>query len=93
MDISSGVSLVVGLVACGGVIGTWIKNGRQQAEERGALKKDIESIQKSLNNPNDGLGAISREVSGMKEHCAGVTSRFDQRIMGLEGDRRDRHSQ
>jgi hypothetical protein len=80
-----------------GVIYTIVKNGRsrtkQETELKVELKKDIESIQKSLDDPNDGLGAIRREVSGMKEHCAGITSGFEQRITGLEGDRRDKYSQ
>ena len=80
-----------------GVIYTIVKNGRsrtkQDTELKVELKKDIESIQKKLDDPNDGLGAIRREISGMKEHCAGVTSGFEQRITGLEGSRPDKRSQ
>lgn len=80
-----------------GVVYTIVKNGRsrtkQDTELKVELKKDIESIKKVLDDPNDGLGAIRREVSAQREHCAGVTSGFEQRIMGLEGDRRDKHSQ
>jgi len=79
----------------GGVIYTIVKNGRsrskQDADLKVALKKDIESIQKVLDDPNDGLGAIRREVSAQREHCAGVTAGFYQRITGVEGDIRDKH--
>ena len=78
-----------------GVIYTIVKNGRsrtkQDTELKVELKKDIESIQKVLDDPNDGLGAIRREVSAQREHCAGVTAGFDQRITGVEDDLRDKH--
>lgn len=71
-----------------GVIYTIVKNSRsrtkQDTELKVELKKDIETIQKVLDDPNDGLGAIRREVSAQREHCAGVTSGFEQRITGLE---------
>lgn len=71
-----------------GVIYTIAKNGRGRVkadtELKTELKKDIETIQKRLDDPQDGLGAIRREVSGMKQHCAGVTASFDQRLQGME---------
>ena len=76
-----------------GVIYTIMKNGRsrtkQDAELKVELKKDIESIKKALDDPNDGLGAIRREVSAQREHCTGITSAFEQRITGLEKSRHD----
>ena len=79
----------------GGVIYTIAKNGRsrtkQDTELKVALKKDIDSVQKMLDDPNDGLGAIRREVSAQREHCAGVTAGFEERITGVEGDLRDHH--
>ena len=80
-----------------GVIYSIVKNGRSRTKQdtqlKTELKKDIESIKKVLDDPNDGLGAIRREVSSMKQHCAGVTSGFEQRITGLEGSRPDKRSQ
>ena len=71
-----------------GVIYSIVKNGRsrakQDAELKVELKKDIESIKKVLDDPNDGLSAIRREISAQREHCAGVTAGFEQRISGLE---------
>lgn len=78
-----------------GVIYTIVKNGRSRTKKdtelKVELKKDIESIQKKPDDPDDGLGAIRREISGIKEHCAGITSGFEQRLTGLEGNRCDRH--
>ena len=71
-----------------GVIYSIVKNGRsrakQDAELKVELKKDIEAIKKVLDDPNDGLSAIRREISAQREHCAGVTAGFEQRISGLE---------
>jgi len=71
-----------------GVVYSIVKNGRSRAKQdtelKVELKKDIESIQKALDDPNDGLSAIRREISAQKEHCAGMTSGFGQRISELE---------
>jgi len=71
-----------------GVVYSLVKNGRSRAKQdtelKVELKKDIESIKKVLDDPNDGLSAIKREVSAQREHCAGVTSGFEYRISGLE---------
>jgi len=72
----------------GGVVYSIVKNGRSRAKQdtelKVELKKDIESIKKVLDDPNDGLSAIRREISSQREHCAGVTSGFRQRISELE---------
>ena len=76
-----------------GLAYTVVTNGRsrtkKETELKVELKKDIESLTKKLDDPDDGLGAIRREVTGVKLHCAGVTSGFEERIAGLEKPRRD----
>lgn len=84
MDIASGVSLVVGLVACGGVIGVWIKNGKQQSEERGALKKDVEFLTNEIQSEDHGLTAIKKSVDEQKLHCAKVSTSLSERVKSLE---------
>jgi len=75
-----------------GVIYTVVRNGREHAKQDTELKielrKEIESLRKMLDDPRDGLSAIRHEISSMKEHCASVTSGFEQRIVGLESSRR-----
>ena len=75
-------------VAVIGVIYTIVKNGRSRSkadtELKTELKMEIALIKKTLDDPNDGLGAIRREVSAQREHCAGVTSGFEHRLKGLE---------
>ena len=90
MDIVSGVSLVIGLVACGGVIGTWIKNGKDQSEERGALKKDVEFINNEIQSEDHGLTAIKKSVDEQKLHCAKVSTSLSERVTTLESRPRKR---
>jgi len=75
-----------------GVVYSIVKNGKSRAKQdtelKVELKKDIESIKKVLDDPNDGLSAIRREISSQREHCAGVTSGFEQRLSGLEKEAR-----
>lgn len=84
MDIVSGASLVVSVVACGGVIGTWIKNGKKQSEERGALKKDVEFLTKEIQSEDHGLTAIKKGVDEQKLNCARVSTSLSERVKSLE---------
>ena len=74
----------VGVVAVG-LIATWIRNGRSQARRDGILEERINSINKSLDDENTGLGAIKKSVEKQAVHCAGITSSFEERIKNLEG--------
>ena len=82
MDIGDIAALVVSCGACLGLIATWIKNGRSQSEERGALKTDIENLQKEVEHPEHGLSSIKKAVDEQKLHCAtistGLTVRMEQ---------------
>ena len=86
MDIASGVSLVVGVVACAGVIGVWIKNGKNQSEERGALKKEFEFMNNEIQSEDHGLTAIKRSVDEQKLHCAKVSTSLSERVKSLESN-------
>jgi len=86
MDIASAVSLVVGVVACGGVIGVWIKNGKNQSEERGALKKDVEFLTDEIKSEDHGLTAIKKGVDEQKLHCAKVSTSLSERVKSLESN-------
>jgi len=75
-------------VAVIGVVYSIVKNGKsrtkQDTELKTELKLELKAVKDKLDDPNDGLGAIRRELSSQREHCAGVTSGFEQRIKGLE---------
>jgi len=87
---------ITSVSAAGGVIYSLARNGKNQRKQdieiKVELQRDIEEIQKRLNDPHDGLGAIRREVGSMKENCARATSEFNQRIAGLEStDKKERN--
>ncbi len=65
---------------------TWIRNGRSQAKRDGVMEERIKGINKKLEDPNTGLGAIKTSVEHVKLNCAEVTSSFKERIKNLEGD-------
>lgn len=65
---------------------TWIRNGRSQAKRDGVMEERIKGIDKKLEDPNTGLGAIKKSVDKQEVHCAKMTSSFTERIKDLEGD-------
>ena len=97
MDAFVAVSLagtgIVSLSAAGGVIYSIIRNGRTQnrkdTELKTMLKSEIANIKDKLDDPNEGLGAIKKEMKSIQLNCASVTSGFKARIDGLEEDVKD----
>lgn len=77
------------LIACG-LIYNIRQNNKKEKERNGKLKTElsveIKGIKSKLDDPQDGLGAIRREISSMKERCAAVTSGFAERIKHAEQD-------
>lgn len=92
MDVPSIGLWITSSAAAIGVIYTIAKNGRSRVksdvELKTELKKDIEAIQKCLDDPQDGLGAIRREINIQRTHCASVTAGFAERLQGLEREER-----
>ena len=73
-----------------GLAYTWRRNNNASKETDTKLKTEltleIKSIKDKLDDPNEGLGAIKREINGMKEHCAAVTSGCAERFRHVEED-------
>lgn len=73
-----------------GLIYTWRTNTNHRNESDAKLKTEltieIRDIQNKLTDPNDGLGAIKRDVNAVKEHCAAVTSGCAERFKHVEDD-------
>ena len=72
------VFLAIGLVA------TWVRNGRSQAKRDGVMEERIKGINKKLEDPNTGLGAIKKSVEHVKVNCAKVTAAFGEKLKNLE---------
>ncbi len=76
---------VVGVIVLAiGLALTWIRNGRGQAKRDGIIEEKITGINKRLDDPDSGLGAIKKSVDKQSFRCAGVTSGFEERIKTLE---------
>ena len=74
----------------GGLVYTWRRNNNERnqidTKLKTELKAEISTITKRLDDPNEGLGAIKREISSMKERCASVTSGCSERFKHVEED-------
>ena len=78
------------LIALGLVISITRNNKRSQhyskeeAEEKGQLIEKVDTIEKAINHPEFGLGAINKNVNKMAANCFAVTEGFKDRIKDLE---------
>lgn len=72
----------------GGLAYTWRHNNNERNHTDIKLKTELtlelKGIKDKLDDPNEGLGAIKREINGMKEHCAAVTSGCSERFKHVE---------
>ncbi len=95
---------VATLLVAIGLIYTWRNNSshrNQESRQRGIdwdrvdtkfksdLTAQIKNIEAKLTDPQEGLGAIKREISAIKEHCAAVTSGCTERFRHVESDIND----
>ncbi len=90
MDGVSVAQWIATACVAGGLIFTWQRNGKHQLESDTKLKTEltgeIKGIKDKLDDPNEGLGAIKREINGVKEHCAAVTAGCSERFKHVEED-------
>ena len=76
---------IIGVIIIGlGLIGTWVRNGRSQGKQLGSLDTRMENLDKKLDDPNTGLGAIKNSVDNQAINCARITSSYSERIKTLE---------
>lgn len=79
-------SMIVAVVAVGGVIAQYRKNGKSQATRDARISLNQENIIKKLDDPNDGLAALGRKVNDMKNNFGVVSTGLDGRITAAERD-------
>jgi len=82
----AGSSFVVAIVAAGGVIITWRKNGKSQAARDERIQVNQEHIIKKLDDPSHGLSVINDKVNNMVTHCAKVSTGLTERMIAAERD-------
>jgi len=66
------------------------QNQKREAEIRGAMRNELQHIQEALERQDQGLDALNKNMSLMREHCASVTSQYSERLVNLEGWRNRR---
>jgi hypothetical protein len=84
-----GGTWVTAIIAVGGVVVAWRRNGKHHAERDGRLEGKLENIMDKLDDPDNGLNAINTKVNEMKNHCSGVSGRLDERVKTTERDIRE----
>jgi len=87
--IIAGSSLVVAVVAAGGVVMTWRRNGKDQAARDQEIKDNQSEIIKRLDDKETGLSGLNEKIHGFEVNCARTSSGFDQRILAAERDVKD----
>jgi len=81
------VASIIGVILIGlGLIATWVKNGRGQAKEFGALQENLKSVNDKLADPSNGLGALNTKMGKFQTTCAFTRASYDQKIKGAEED-------
>lgn len=69
-----------------GLAATWVKNGRSQDREFGALQENLKGVNDKLEDPNHGLGALNEKMSDFKTTCAQSRASFTEKIKEAEND-------
>ena len=78
---------IIGVVGVGiGLIATWVKNGRSQAKEFGALQQNLKGVNDKLEHPTNGLPALNEKMGNFQTTCALTRSGFAEKIKGAEDD-------
>ena len=78
-----GIAAIVGVMMTGGgLIWTWKQNGKAERDEFTELKTEVRGVRDDLADKNTGLGALSKQIGEVKNHCSGVTSAFAERLAG-----------
>ncbi len=73
------------LLVAVGLIATWIRNGRSQGEKYGKLESKVDDISKDIKDEiKPELKSIHACVSGMRTHCAEVSSGLAERMKHVE---------
>jgi len=84
--IVAGSSFAVALVAVGGVVVTWRKNGKAQAARDQMIADNQQHIIGKLDNKETGLTALNQRFQNFEINFTDTRSRFDERLKTTERD-------
>jgi len=88
MAVGEIVAIVLASITSIGLIGTWVKNGKQNLKENAMLeanlKAEIKNIQDDIKHPEYGLSAIKKKVDEQVLYCARTSSSLKEKVTFLE---------
>lgn len=88
MSVGEIVAIVIASITGIGLISTWIRNGRQNTQDRATLeanlKAEIKDIQDDVKHPDHGLSAIKKKVEEQVLYCARTSTLLKEKIDTLE---------
>jgi hypothetical protein len=61
-----------------------VKTSKERSKFNGRIEEKLKNLEDSSSNLSRGVSVISRDIGKMKEHCAGVTSKFSTQIASLQ---------
>ena len=95
MSVGEIVAIVIASMTGLGLIGTWIKNGRQDVKQRtqleANLKNEIKEVKDDIKSPEYGLSAIKKKVDDQALYCARTSTNLMTRVQTLEKERGGRN--
>ncbi len=86
MTIVEVANLVGLLIVGGGLVFTWIRNGRSNARSLGSMEQTLKTVVKTVDETREEVSDIGKKMVDVQVNCAKTTSAFDQKIKNLEGE-------
>ena len=70
----------------GGLVFTWVRNGRSNARSLGRMEQTLKTVVKTVDETREEVTGIGKKMGDVQGNCAKTTSAFDQKIKNLEGE-------
>lgn len=97
MSIAEIVAIAVACLTAIGLIGTWIRNSRQDLRQRTHLetnlKAEIKDVKDDIKHPEYGLSAINNKLDEQLLYCAKTSTSLKERVTALENKPRRKKAQ
>jgi len=88
MSVGEIVAIILASMTGIGLMGTWIRNGRENLKENAMLeanlKAEIKDVKDDIKQPEYGLSAIKKKVDEQALYCARTSTSLKERVTSLE---------
>ena len=92
MSVGEIVAIVLASITGIGLIGTWVRNGRENLKENAMLeanlKAEIKDVKDDIKHPEYGLSAIKKKVDEQALYCARTSTSLKERVSSLEKEKK-----